>query len=72
MQEPEHHMDVSSTSNVNATFQVPGWINIPSDGIIHNVTIARLDLDATMSYVCVPKKSTKTYLNVSLFIIMNL
>ena len=68
----EHYMDVSSTSNVSATFQVPGLISIPSDGTIHNVTIAKLDLDAKMSWVCVPKKGAKTYLNVSLFIIMNL
>ena len=63
----EHYMDASSTSNVGATFQVPGLISIPSDGIIHNVTIAKLDLDAKMSWVCVPKKDAKTYLFVSLF-----
>ena len=60
-------MDVSSTGNVSATFKVPGLISIPSDGIIHNVTIAKLDLDAMMSWVCVPKKDTKTHLNVSFF-----
>lgn len=59
----EIHLDVSSTGNVNATFQVPGLISIPSDGIIHNVTIAKLTLDAAMSWVCVPKKDTKTHLN---------
>ena len=56
-------MDVSSTGNVSATFQVLGLINIPSDEIIDDVTIAKLDLDAE----CVPKKDTKTHLNVSLF-----
>jgi uncharacterized protein (TIGR02231 family) len=56
-------VDVSSKGNVSATFQVPGLISIPSDGIIHNVTIAKLDLNAMMSWVCVPKKDTKTHLN---------
>jgi hypothetical protein len=69
---PDQQEHVSSTGNVNATFQVPGLISIPCDGIIHNATIAKLDLDAKMSWVCVPKKGAKTYLNVSLFIIMNL
>jgi hypothetical protein len=58
-------LDVSSKGNISATFQVPGLISIPSDGIIHNVTIAMLNLNATMSWVCVPKKDTKTHLNVS-------
>ena len=60
--------------NIAATFEVPGLINIPSNGLIHKVAIARLDLDATMSWVCVPKKDTKTHLNVSLslFFLMNL
>ncbi|KAF8799602.1 hypothetical protein BYT27DRAFT_7149586 [Phlegmacium glaucopus] len=59
----DRFLDVSSTGNVSATFQVPGLISIPSDGIAHNVTIAKLTLDATMSWVCVPKKDTKTHLN---------
>jgi hypothetical protein len=62
-------MDVSSTSNAGGTFQVPGLISIPSDGNYHNVTIAKLNLDAKMSWVCVPKKGAKTYMNVSLFVI---
>lgn len=61
-------LDVSSKGNISATFQVPGLISIPSDGIIHNVTIAILNLNATMSWVCVPKKDTKTHLNVSFFV----
>ena len=31
-------VDVSSERSISATFQVPGLISIPSDGIIHNVT----------------------------------
>jgi len=65
----ERYLDVSSTGNVSATFKVPGLMSIPSDGIVHNVTIAKLTLDATMSWVCVPKKDAKTHLNVSLFIL---
>lgn len=59
-------LDVSSKGNISATFRVPGLMSIPSDGIIHNVTIAKLKFDATMSWVSVPKKDTKTHLNVSL------
>jgi hypothetical protein len=60
-------LDVSSKGNISATFQVPGLIRIPSDGIVHNVTIAELNLDAKMSWVCVPKKDIKTHLKVSFF-----
>ncbi|RDB15252.1 Protein F37C4.5 [Hypsizygus marmoreus] len=52
-----------SKGSANATFHVPGIITIPADGVAHNVTIAKLNLDATMSWVCVPKRDTKTYLN---------
>ncbi|KAG5637324.1 hypothetical protein H0H81_004970 [Sphagnurus paluster] len=56
-------LEVSSKGNVNATFQVPGLLTIPSDGAAHNVTIAELKLNAAMSWVCVPKKDTKTHLS---------
>ncbi|KAF5374163.1 hypothetical protein D9615_008847 [Tricholomella constricta] len=56
-------MQVSSKGNVSATFEVPGLITIPSDGAAHNVTIAELKLAARMSWVCVPKKDTKTHLS---------
>ncbi|KAF8148209.1 hypothetical protein B0H34DRAFT_669000 [Crassisporium funariophilum] len=55
-------LTVSSKGNISATFGVPGLISIPSDGVPHNVTIVKLALDATMSWVCVPKKDTKTHL----------
>ncbi|KAF5369113.1 hypothetical protein D9615_010435 [Tricholomella constricta] len=56
-------LQVSSKGNVSATFEVPGLITIPSDNAAHNVTIAELKLGATMSWVCVPKKDTKTHLS---------
>jgi hypothetical protein len=59
-------LQVSSKGNVSATFGVPGLINIPSDGVGHNVTIVKLGLDATMSWVCVPKKDGKVHLKVRL------
>ena len=58
---------VSSTGNVSATFQAPGLISIPSDGISHDVTIAKLNLDAKMSWVCVPKEGATTYFTVSIY-----
>jgi hypothetical protein len=60
------HLEVTKgKGNVSATFQVPGMINIPSDGVAHNVTIAELKLAASMSWVCVPKKDMKVHLKVS-------
>ena len=59
-------LHVSSKGNVSATFGIPGLINIPSDGVGHNVTIAKLELDASMSWVCVPKKDGKVHLKVCL------
>lgn len=60
-----HGLHVSSKGNVNATFSVPGLISIPSDNVGHNVTIAKLALNATMSWICVPKKDVKVHLKVS-------
>ncbi|KAG6905507.1 hypothetical protein DXG01_002291 [Tephrocybe rancida] len=63
--EPIVHRElyISSKGNVSATFRVPVFITIPSDGVAHNVTIVQLQLGATMSWVCVPKIDTKTHLN---------
>ncbi|KAG6852228.1 hypothetical protein C0991_001818 [Blastosporella zonata] len=65
-EEIEHRgLEVVSKGTVSATFQVPGLITIPSDGVAHNVTIVQLYLGATMSWVCVPKKDTKMHLSVA-------
>ena len=58
-------LQVSSKGYVSATFGIPGLINIPSDNVGHNVTIVKLSLDATMNWVCVPKKDTRVHLKVS-------
>ncbi|KAF9534028.1 hypothetical protein CPB83DRAFT_889802 [Crepidotus variabilis] len=55
-------LNVTSKGDINATFAVPGFISVPTDGTAHNVTICELDLDAEMSWVVVPKMSTKVYL----------
>lgn len=58
-------LDVSSNGTVNATFSVPGLITVPSDGQAHNVTIVKLELEASLSWIVVPKLDTKTRLSVS-------
>lgn len=60
-------VNVASKGNISATFEVPGVLSIPSDGVAHNVTIVQLDLEATMSWVCVPKKDARIHLNVISF-----
>ena len=55
---------VSSKGNISATFRVPGLISIPSNGQAHNVTIVQLKLDASMTWVSVPKEDSKTHLKV--------
>lgn len=57
-------LQVSSKGNISATFGVPGLISIPSDSVVHNVTIVKLALDAEMSWVCVPKKDSRVHLKV--------
>jgi hypothetical protein len=63
-QMPKRELVVSSKGNITATFQVPGLISVPTDDESHNVTIAELNLDATMSWVAVPKKEVKVHLTV--------
>lgn len=50
--------------NVSATFRVPNKITVPSDSASHNVTIVKLNLDASMSWASVPKKDRGVYLGV--------
>ncbi|KAF8802151.1 hypothetical protein BYT27DRAFT_7197229 [Phlegmacium glaucopus] len=53
---------VSSKGDINASFSVPGLISIPSDNDSHNVTIVELPLNASMSWISIPKKETKAHL----------
>lgn len=63
----EHRgLEVSSKGNITATFSVPGLMNIPSDGVSHNVTIVKLSLDATMEWVAVPKREAKVHLKANI------
>jgi len=55
-------LSVTSKGNINATFRIPGLITIPSDGAAHNFTIVQLNLDATMSWISVPKEDPKVHL----------
>ena len=59
---------VTSKGDINATFQVPGLISVPTDGSTHKVTVCELELDATMSWVVVPKKSVKVHLTVCFYL----
>ncbi|EAU80890.1 mucoidy inhibitor A [Coprinopsis cinerea okayama7 len=56
------NLEVSSKGNISATFSVPGLMTIPSDNVAHNVTIVKLELDADMEWVSVPKRETKVHL----------
>ncbi|KAJ7599850.1 hypothetical protein C8J56DRAFT_812753 [Mycena floridula] len=53
---------VSSKGNVNATFHVPGLVSIPSDDASHNFTIVKLDLEANVTWLCVPKHDPQVHL----------
>lgn len=56
--------EVASEGHVNAAFRIPGTTTIPSDDEPHQVIVAQIDLDAAMSWVCVPKGDTRVHLNV--------
>lgn len=58
------HLHVSTCGCVS--FETKS-ISIPSGGIAHIVNIPMEPSKATKSYVCVPQKDTKTYLNVNFF-----
>ncbi|KAG7444922.1 uncharacterized protein BT62DRAFT_987547 [Guyanagaster necrorhizus] len=53
---------VTSKGNISATYRVPGRVTIPADGDEHTFTIVQMNLDASMSWVSVPKVDTKTHL----------
>ncbi|KDQ13206.1 hypothetical protein BOTBODRAFT_175811 [Botryobasidium botryosum FD-172 SS1] len=53
---------VTSAGNVTASFSIPGRSNVPSDGEDHQVTIAKLKLEARLQWVAVPSMSLQTHL----------
>lgn len=55
----------SSKGHVNATFSVPGRITIPCDGVAHSVTVAQLELDASLIWLAVPKADKRVHLKAS-------
>ncbi|KAF8961396.1 hypothetical protein BDZ97DRAFT_1759956 [Flammula alnicola] len=50
---------VTTTGNINATFRIPTATTVPTDNQEHSVIIADLDLEATMTWLCVPKSDTR-------------
>ncbi|KAF8960056.1 hypothetical protein BDZ97DRAFT_1906024 [Flammula alnicola] len=57
---------VTSKGNVNATFRIPGKSTIPSNEEAHDVTIAELQLDANMSWMCIPKGDDQVHLKATI------
>lgn len=56
---------VSGFGGLNATYDVPGLISIPNEAQAHIVTIAELKLDASFSWLVVPKLDLSAHLKVS-------
>lgn len=54
---------ITSKGHLSATYRVPGLISIPADGSERTFTITQLNLDADMSWICVPKVDPKVHLN---------
>jgi hypothetical protein len=55
----------SGKSAISATFQIPGRVNIPSDGLKHHVTIAKMTFTSKVLWYSMPMRDIKTYLKVS-------
>lgn len=65
--EPVAHATAAVTSkgSVNATYRVPGLITVPSDGVAHNVTVAKLIPGAKLTWLSVPSIDSRVHLTVS-------
>lgn len=57
--------EVASRGQVHASYKVPGLISVPSDGIEHNVTIAKLLPEAELSWLCMPSVDSRVHMTVS-------
>jgi len=53
---------VTSKGHVTATFRIPGSTTILSKNEERSVTIASLDLEAKMNWMCIPKGDTRVHL----------
>ncbi|KAF8073368.1 hypothetical protein FPV67DRAFT_1666137 [Lyophyllum atratum] len=62
--EPLAHQSTSVTTKgvISAIFEVADLITIPSDKATHNVTVSQISMDASMSWVTVPKARSKAHL----------
>jgi len=56
---------VVSKSPLSVTYTVEGKTTIPTDGQSHKVLVANLLLEAAVTHVTTPRKSTVAYLQVS-------
>ncbi|KAJ8700911.1 hypothetical protein PTI98_003889 [Pleurotus ostreatus] len=59
---PHATVPVSGFGGLNATYDVPGLISIPNEAQAHIVTIAELELDASFSWLVVPKLDLSAHL----------
>lgn len=55
---------VANQGNLNASFQVPGFITVPSDNEVHTVTVVELQLEATMAWIGIPRAVPKVHIKV--------
>jgi hypothetical protein len=55
---------IISKSPLSVTYTVDGKTTIPTDGQSHKVLVASLPLEATVTHVTTPRKSTVAYLQV--------
>ena len=57
---------VTSKGHVTATFRIPGSTTVLSKNEERSVTIASLDLEAKMNWVCIPKGDTRVHLQAAI------
>ncbi|KAI0750057.1 hypothetical protein C8Q80DRAFT_1165901 [Daedaleopsis nitida] len=69
-------VQIAETAPVNHTvvarnplalaYRVDGLATVPSDGIAHKVTLARLEFSAKLQYVCVPRKTAAAFIEATI------
>ncbi|KAI1792172.1 hypothetical protein LXA43DRAFT_364276 [Ganoderma leucocontextum] len=53
---------VLAKNPLSLAYRVEGRVSLPSDGVAHKVSIAVLDFSAALKYVCVPRKTSATFI----------